>query len=108
MALTRVTMLGASGVQHIGLGFKPFTTAGQTLDRFHWVASDMGGWALGRRLPGLRLGLNSALSALEHVSAKAVDLRVTEPVGYSVDAELYAGQSQFRIEAGPAIRFLST
>jgi hypothetical protein len=108
MALTRVTMLGASGVQHIGLGFKPFTMAGQTPDRFHWVASDMGGWGLGLRLPGLRLGLNSALSALEHVSAKSVDLRVAEPVGYSVDAELYAGQSQFRIEAGPAIRFLST
>jgi diacylglycerol kinase family enzyme len=107
MELKHATILGASGVQDVGLGFKPFTMAGRDPDRFHWLATDIDGRGLGLRIPGLRLGLEGALSALDHALARSVEIRTRKRMVYSLDAELYPGKREFRIEAGPAIRFLS-
>lgn len=106
MAPQRFLAMAAGGVRHIGLGFGPFITAGQKSDRFHWTATDMGGWRLGLRIPGLRLGLESALASLAHASPKRVVVRTTEAMPYTVDAELFPGVTSLSIEAGPEIRFL--
>jgi diacylglycerol kinase family enzyme len=106
MELQRFLAMAAGGVRHIGLGFGPFITAGQKSDRFHWAATDMGGWRLGVQIPGLRLGLESALASLAHASPKRVVVRTAEAMPYTVDAELFPGVTSLSIEAGPEIRFL--
>jgi diacylglycerol kinase family enzyme len=107
MPLKRFTAMAAGGVRHIGLGFQPFTTAGQKSGCFHWAATDMGGWSLGLRIPALRLGLESALASLAHASPKRVVVQTSEPMPYTVDAELFPGVTSLSIEAGPEIRFLA-
>ena len=105
--LEQATILAASAVRDVGLGFKPFLTAGETPDRFHWLASAIQARALARRIPSLRLGSRGMLSDFEHASARQVEIRLQQPLSYSLDADLFPARSAFRIEAGPILCFLS-
>ena len=102
----RVTTMAAGAVRHIGLGFAPFTSAGQKPDRFHFVTMDHQGWGLFRRIPALRFGGRRALASLNHASARRVVVRTAEPMSYTVDAELFPGVTSLSIEVGPQLCFL--
>ena len=104
--LDRFTAMAAGGVRHIGLGFAPFTSAGQKPGHFHFLTMDHRGWGFLRRIPALRLGGRRALASLGHASAKRVVVRTPKPMPYTVDAELFHGVTRVEIEAGPEIRFL--
>ena len=107
MQLERFTTMTAGGVRDIGLGFRPFLTAGERPGHFHWIATDLGGARFAMLVPGLRLGLRRALGALVHATARRVEVRASEPVPYTLDAELFAGVARFTLEAGPEICFLA-
>ncbi len=104
--LDTVTLLGASTVRDVGLGFRPFASAGSDPSRIHFLAGNVSGPRLAVELPGLRLGRYARTSSFTHASAARVELRFEAPQAWSLDAELYPPASELEIFAGPSIRFL--
>jgi len=107
LAAERFTVMGASGVRDIGLGFRPFRSAGRSPDRVHFLYTDAGAARVCLELPGQRLGFPVPGSCLHHFSPRELELRFAAPEPWSVDADLFPAASLFRISAGPALRFLS-
>jgi len=101
------TVAGASSVRDIGLGFRPFFSAGTDPDRFHFLYSAASATRLSVELPALRLGLHGPRSCLQHHPARRVDLQFAEPEPWSMDADLYAPATTLRLSAWAPIRFVS-
>ena len=106
VGLERSTLLGASSVRDVGLGFQPFHSAGSEPESFHFLASDAGPARLALELPALRLGLEPRRSCMRHYSAKRVALRFAEPQPWSVDADLHPATTRFTLEATEPLRFV--
>ncbi len=104
--LDTVTLLGVSTIRDVGLGFRPFASAGSDPSRIHFLAGNVSGPRLAAELPALRLGRYGRRSGFTHASAARVELRFEAPQAWSLDAELYPPASELEIFAGPSIRFL--
>ena len=104
--LDTVTLLGASTVRDVGLGFRPFASAGSDPSRIHFLAGNVSGPRLAAELPALRLGRSARTSCFTHASAARVALHFEAPQPWSLDAELYPPASELEIFAGPTVRFL--
>jgi len=100
-----LTGIAASTVRDIGLGFRPFATAGQDTDHFHWIDTDASGLRLGMELPAQFLGTSAARSCLNHASPRRAVVETRVPMAYMIDADLFPAASRITIEAGPAVRF---
>ncbi len=104
--LERFTALVAASVRGIGLGFRPFPTAGRDPERFHLAITDAGPARLSLELPALQLGLSGAHSCLQHHRARQVLLRFDAPEPWSVDGDVYAPTLGLELEATHPLRFL--
>jgi diacylglycerol kinase (ATP) len=104
--LARFTVLGASSVRDVGLGFRPFHSAGRDPERFHFLASEAGAVRLALELPAFRLGLDAPGSCLRHHCARRVSLRLPEPQPWSIDADLQPLSRSLEIEATEPLRFV--
>jgi len=102
--LERVTLAGASSVRHIGLGFRPFASAGSDPARFHFTVTDAGGAQIAAALPAVRVGRTTA--ALRHFSARRVELRFAAPEAWTLDADLFAPATRLALEASAPLRFV--
>ncbi|HKC51741.1 MAG TPA: diacylglycerol kinase family protein [Myxococcota bacterium] len=107
LEVERFTILGAASVRDIGLGFRPFRSAGSDPERIHFLYTDAGAARVCLELPAQRLGIHGLGSCLRHFSPRAVELRFAAPEPWSIDADLYPPSSVLRISAGPAVRFIS-
>lgn len=107
LEVERFTIMGASSVRDIGLGFRPFRSAGSDPERIHFLYTDAGAARMCLELPGQRLGIPVPGTCLHHFSPRAVELRFASPEPWSVDADLYPPSSVLRISAGPTVRFVS-
>jgi diacylglycerol kinase family enzyme len=103
-----LTALAAAGIRDIGLGFRPFHAAGCTPGEIHWIACSAGPWRMCYEMGRLGLRLPDALSIVQHASVSRVEVELSEPLSYTVDAELYAPVDRFAISAGPALDFVSS
>jgi diacylglycerol kinase (ATP) len=101
------TIAGAASVRDIGLGFRPFHTAGTDAERFHFLYSAASAARLSVELPALRLGLHGRNSCLRHHPARRVELRFGTPEAWSMDADLYPPTQALRLSAWAPIRFVS-
>ena len=101
------TVAGASSVRDIGLGFKPFLSAGTDLERFHFLHSAASATRLSVELPALRMGIHGRRSCLRHHAARRVELRFGTPEPWSMDADLYPPTTALRLSAWAPIRFVS-
>jgi hypothetical protein len=96
----------ASTVRDIGLGFRPFATAGYDAERFHWIDTDAAGWRLGLELPAqFARGSGWRHSCLRHRSPHRVRFETAEAMGYMLDADLFPAALRVTVEAGPVVRF---
>ena len=94
-------------VRDIGLGFRPFLSAGTDPERFHFLYSAATASRLSVELPALRFGFHGPTSCLHHHPARRVELRFETPEPWSVDADLYPPASVLRLSAWAPIRFVS-
>jgi len=101
------TVAGAASVRDIGLGFRPFLSAGTDPERFHFLYSAATAPRLSVELPALRFGFHGPTSCLHHHPAGSVELRFETPEPWSVDADLYPPASRLRLSAWAPIRFVS-
>lgn len=100
----RFTGMAGATVRDIGLGFRPFRSAGESPERFHWLSTDAGGRRFGSELPALRLGIVRG-SCLEHASPRRAHVRTERPVAWMIDADLFPPASELLVETGPVLRF---
>lgn len=102
----RFTGFAASTVRDIGLGFRPFASAGRDVERFHWIDTDASGVRLGLELPLQLAGARpSRRSCLHHASPRRVRFETAEPMAYMLDADLFAPALRVSVEAGPVVTF---
>ncbi len=101
------TVAGASSVRDVGLGFRPFLTAGTDPERFHFLYSSASAARLSLELPALRLGFHGPASCLRHHPARSVEIRLSVPEPWSMDADLYPPARTLRLSAWAPIRFVS-
>ena len=100
----RLTVSAASSVRHIGLGFRPFASAGTDPERFHFAVTGAGAGRILAALPALRLGRSAA--ALRHFSARRVAMRFETPEPWTIDADLFPPTRALELTASAPLRFL--
>jgi diacylglycerol kinase (ATP) len=101
----RFTVAGAASVRDVGLGFRPFLSAGTDPDTFHFLHTDASAARLCTELPALRLGWYGAHSCLRHHRARTVEMRFAAPEPWSMDADLYPATDALRLSAWARLRF---
>ena len=101
------TVAGAASVRDVGLGFRPFLTAGSDPERFHFLYSDASAARLSVELPALRLGFHGPNSCLRHHAAQQVSLGFASPEPWSIDADLYPPATRLELSAWAPLRFVS-
>jgi len=106
LELERFTVMAAASVEHIGLGFRPFRTAGRDPERFHFAVTQASASRLCIEIPTLRLGLAARLSCVHHHPARRVTLRFPEAQPWSVDADLFPPARELELSATPPLRFV--
>jgi diacylglycerol kinase family enzyme len=101
------TIMAASSVRHVGLGFQPFYTAGDDPARIHFATTSASAVRLLRDMPALRVGIDRPDSVLEHYPARRVEIEIPEGESWSLDADTYPPAHALEISAGAALRFIS-
>jgi len=101
------TIMAASSVRHVGLGFQPFHSAGDDPTRIHFATTSASPLRLLRDMPALRAGIDRPDSCLQHHPARQVEIELPEGESWSLDADTYPPASALEISAGPALRFVS-
>jgi len=100
------TVVAASSVLHIGLGFRPFYTAGSDPERFHFAITSAPARRLVREFPMLRIGRVQPGSCVTHHSTRRAHLRFETPQAWSIDADLHPATTELELSATPPLRFL--
>jgi diacylglycerol kinase family enzyme len=103
----KLTVAGCASIRHVGLGFAPFRTAGQHVDRFHWLQSSASPGELGREIPLFALGVYRKRSCLSHASPRRVRVLTADPEPFTIDGDLFPAARGVEVTAGPAVRFLA-
>jgi diacylglycerol kinase family enzyme len=102
----RLTGLAAAVVRDIGLGFRPFFLAGRDPDRFHWITTDSSGPGIVLELPAAALGRTLPGGPLRHARAHRLRIRLSDPLPYTVDGDLFPASGALELDAGPELHFL--
>lgn len=100
------TGFAASTVRDIGLGFRPFASAGHDVEHFHWIDTDASGLRLGLELPAQFLGRGAwRRSCLHHESPRRVVFETADAMSYMLDADLFPKALRVSVETGPIVSF---
>jgi diacylglycerol kinase family enzyme len=100
----RYTVLGAATVEQVGLGFRPFTRAGECADQFQVFAFHGSTQSLVRQLPRIRRGLPMVKGLGFDPVARRLQIETAgEPIAYALDGDLREGGPKVVVELGPQI-----
>ncbi|MFQ5698158.1 MAG: diacylglycerol/lipid kinase family protein [Myxococcota bacterium] len=102
----QISGLAAGALPEIGLGFRPFFTAGKADGRFHWIWTDTPGPALLLEMPAARLGRALPGGALRHGSTSRLSIRLSRPESFTVDGDLFGPSDALDLTVGPELRLL--
>jgi len=103
----RFTVMAASSVRHIGLGFQPFPLAGRDPERFDFAITDARAARILIELPALRLGVPLRHSCIRHRAARRVRMRFAEAQPWAIDADVFPEARELELRATQPLRFLS-
>lgn len=107
LAHERFTVVAASSVRHIGLGFQPFPLAGRDPERFDFAITEASAGRILIELPALRLGIPLRHSCIRHRAARSVRMRFAEAQPWAIDADVFPEAQELELRATRPLRFLS-
>jgi diacylglycerol kinase family enzyme len=99
-------LIGASTIRDVGLGFRPFLTAGSVPGRFHLLHTSAAPGRFVLDLPWLWLGRAAPGSALLHHNAARAELALAEPEPWMIDADVQPPTQRLVITTTEPLRFL--
>jgi len=103
----RFSVIYASTIKDIGLGFRPTYRASDELGRFHLLAGPLGAVETVRCLPRIHRGLPTESSRLYDRVARRVVVEFRQPKPYMIDGDVMNPVSGFGIEAGPVLQVVT-
>jgi diacylglycerol kinase family enzyme len=99
-------VIGASTIADVGLGFRPFLTAGTAPGRFHLLHTDAAPGRFVLDLPWLWLGRSAPGSSLCHHSAARAELTLAQPEPWMIDADVQPPTGHLVITTTEPLLFL--
>lgn len=100
------TVIYASTIEDIGLGFRPTYRARERAGHFHVFAGPMGGWEFLRCLPAIKRGRPTRSATVHDGLARAASVEFRRPTFYMVDGDVMEPTARLTVEAGPVVRVI--
>jgi diacylglycerol kinase family enzyme len=98
------TVVYASTIEDIGLGFRPTYRAREQAGRFHVFAAAIGARAFIARLPAIRLGRPTRSRQVYERLAAHLRVEFREPTLYMVDGDIMEPATHLDVRLGPVVR----
>ncbi len=102
----RFSVVHASSIEEIGLGFRPTYRAREQPGRFHVFAGPIEARELVRCLGRIRRGVPTRSAQVHDVLAERLVLQFRRPSEYMIDGEIMPAAEQLVIEPGPILRII--
>jgi diacylglycerol kinase family enzyme len=99
-------VIGASTIRDVGLGFRPFLSAGSAPGRFHLLHTDAAPARFVLDLPWLWLGRDAPNSSLSHHQAARAELALARPEPWMIDADVQPPTQRLVITTTEPLTFL--
>ena len=107
LSADRFTTLGVATVADLGFGFRPFYAAPTHPGQLQLIGIGCTPFQFATAVPTIRLARPIQREDVVDQLAKTVALRFAEPLGYTLDGDLYPPRQSITLRAGPAIRFVT-
>lgn len=102
----RYSVIYASTIEDIGLGFRPTYRAREQRDAFHVFAGPIAPVEFIRRLPAIRLARPTGSPQVYDSLAASTVVEFQQPTFYMVDGEIMEPTRHLSIERGPVVRVI--
>jgi diacylglycerol kinase family enzyme len=100
----RFSVLYASSIEDIGLGFRPTYRARERQGQFHLFAGPLDARELVNNLGKIRRGVPTGSPKVHDVTTKCLRARFDQPTAYMVDGEIMPATTELVVETGPVLR----
>jgi diacylglycerol kinase family enzyme len=100
------TVIYASTIEDIGLGFRPTYRAREEAGRFQVFAAAIGARAFICRLPAIRMGRPTGSRQVHDVLASRLRVEFRDPTLYMVDGDIMEPTRQLDVRLGPVVRVI--
>lgn len=101
------TLLTASCVRHVGLGFHPYFLAQGNPARLHFLLATATPRRLIANAVNFYLGRTSSTADIVHQAGTRMVLHFDEPTRFSLDGDLIDGGQRITVESGPTVSLLT-
>jgi len=99
-------LIGASTIHDVGLGFRPFLSAGSAPGRFHLLHTNAAPARFVLDLPWIWLGRDAPGSSLSHYNAARVEISLLQPEPWMIDADVQPPTERLVITTTEPLTFL--
>jgi diacylglycerol kinase (ATP) len=100
------TVVYASTIEDIGLGFRPTYRARERAGRFHVFAASIGALAFITKLPAIRLARPTHSRHVHDVLASDLRVEFRDPTFYMIDGDIMEPTTQLDVRLGPVVRVI--
>jgi diacylglycerol kinase family enzyme len=100
------TVIYASTIEDIGLGFRPTYRAREQPGHVHVFAGPIGAWEFVRCLPAIRRGRPTGSPKVYDALARALSVEFRQPTFYMIDGDIIEPATHVTVEPGPVVRVI--
>jgi diacylglycerol kinase family enzyme len=103
----RFSVLYASSIEDIGLGFRPTYRAREQRGRFHLFAGPLDARELVNNLGKIRRGMPTGSPKVHDATTQRLQVRFGQPTSYMIDGEIMPETTELVVETGPILRIVT-
>jgi len=100
------TVIYASSIEDIGLGFRPTYRARERPGHVHVFAGPIGAREFVRCLPAIKRGRPTGSPAVYDALARTVCVEFPRPTFYMIDGDIMQPTTSLTVERGPVVRMI--
>jgi len=100
------TVIYASTIEDIGLGFRPTYRARERPGHVHVFAGPIGAVEFVRRLPAIKRGRATGSAQVHDGLARTVRVEFRQPTFYMIDGDIIGSTTRLTVEPGPLVRVI--
>lgn len=100
------TVIYASTIEDIGLGFRPTYRARERPGHVHVFAGPVGAFEFVCSLPAIKRGKPTRLPSVYDALARSVAVEFRDPTFYMIDGDIITRTARLTVEPGPVVRVI--